>query len=101
AASGCVFNLRVSGFAGQPSKGIKGVAAKEIERVAAKEGIAKDEARDVVAPKSVGSESSGEVTVVPLRTPGFSHGEAQWQKGLLIFSQDGSFYRGFTVLLTL
>ncbi|MGQ9464075.1 MAG: hypothetical protein ACUVRR_13685, partial [Candidatus Fervidibacter sp.] len=71
AASGCVSNLRVSGFAGQPCKGIEGVAAEE--------GTAKAEARDVVAPKSVGSESPGDVSVVPLRTPGFSRGKAQFR----------------------
>ncbi|MGQ9520251.1 MAG: hypothetical protein ACUVTP_09235 [Candidatus Fervidibacter sp.] len=75
AASGCVPNSRVSGFAGQPRKGIEGVAAKE--------GIAKTEVRDDVAPKSVGSESLGEVAVVPLRTPGFSHGEAQLEFAII------------------
>ncbi|MGQ9519509.1 MAG: hypothetical protein ACUVTP_05395, partial [Candidatus Fervidibacter sp.] len=36
------------------------------------------------APKSVGSESLGEVAVVSLRTPGFSHREAQELEGFYI-----------------
>jgi len=51
----------VSGSAGQPRKGIEGVAEEE--------GTARAKARDGVAPLFGGSESPGEAAVVPLRTP--------------------------------
>jgi len=69
AASGRIPNPRVSSSSGQPPEGTEGVAAEER--------TAKTEARDVVALFPGGGESPGEVAVVPLRTPGFSPGEAQ------------------------
>lgn len=61
AASGRVFNFRVSSFAGQPREGTEGVAAEEE--------VARAEVRGGVAPPSGGCESPGEAAVVPLRTP--------------------------------